>query len=157
VIGATEVHPVTSRTRQLSPSASMVLGGQPPGRVDHCQRYFFLKTVRSSGCEHTMRGGAVAARQAHNLKVRGSNPLPATELQRLKRNSKKAVPFQPCAQLPKWRNWQTRYVQGVVSIRSCGFKSHLRHSKIRFPTHESVDRGIFFIDLLLLIIFIVFV
>jgi uncharacterized protein (DUF2342 family) len=22
---------------------------------------------------------------------------------------------------------QTRYVQGVVSIRSCGFKSHLRH------------------------------
>ena len=23
--------------------------------------------------------------------------------------------------------WQTRYVQGVVSLRSCGFKSHLRH------------------------------
>ena len=25
-----------------------------------------------------LRGGAVAARQAHNLEVRGSNPLPAT-------------------------------------------------------------------------------
>jgi hypothetical protein len=23
--------------------------------------------------------------------------------------------------------WQTRYVQGVVSARACGFKSHLRH------------------------------
>ncbi len=29
--------------------------------------------------------------------------------------------------MPKWRNWQTRYVQGVVSLRSCGFESHLRH------------------------------
>src|SRR5574341_1070151 len=29
--------------------------------------------------------------------------------------------------LPKWRNWQTRYVQGVVRVPSCGFKSHLRH------------------------------
>ena len=28
---------------------------------------------------------------------------------------------------PQWRNWQTRYVQGVVSLRSCGFKSLLRH------------------------------
>ena len=28
---------------------------------------------------------------------------------------------------PKWRNWQTRYVQGVVGISSCGFKSLLRH------------------------------
>jgi hypothetical protein len=29
--------------------------------------------------------------------------------------------------LPKWRNWQTRYVQGVVRVTSCGFESHLRH------------------------------
>ena len=29
--------------------------------------------------------------------------------------------------MPKWRNWQTRYVQGVVSLRSWGFKSLLRH------------------------------
>ena len=27
---------------------------------------------------------------------------------------------------------QTRYVQGVVSIRSCGFKSHLRHHDLRW-------------------------
>ncbi len=40
VIGATEVHPVSSRTRQLSPSALMVLGGQPPGRVGHRQETF---------------------------------------------------------------------------------------------------------------------
>ena len=29
--------------------------------------------------------------------------------------------------LPEWRNWQTRCVQGAVSISSCGFDSHLRH------------------------------
>ena len=28
---------------------------------------------------------------------------------------------------PKWRNWQTRYVQGVVGLRPSGFKSLLRH------------------------------
>ena len=30
--------------------------------------------------------------------------------------------------LPKWRNWQTRCVQGAVSNCSWGFKSPLRHS-----------------------------
>ena len=29
--------------------------------------------------------------------------------------------------VPKWRNWQTRCVQGAVSLGSCGFESHLRH------------------------------
>ena len=29
--------------------------------------------------------------------------------------------------MPKWRNWQTRCVQGAVGVRPCGFKSHLRH------------------------------
>ena len=43
MIGATGSHPVTSRTRQLSPSAPMVLGGRPPGRVGHCQGAFLLK------------------------------------------------------------------------------------------------------------------
>ena len=42
VIGATVVHPVTFRTRQLRPSAPMVLGGRPPGRVGHCQETFLF-------------------------------------------------------------------------------------------------------------------
>ena len=29
-----------------------------------------------------------------------------------------------CAEVAEW---QTRYVQGVVSVRACEFKSHLRH------------------------------
>ena len=29
--------------------------------------------------------------------------------------------------MPTWRNWQTRYVQGVVPARECGFKSLRRH------------------------------
>ena len=29
--------------------------------------------------------------------------------------------------LPKWRNWQTRYIQGVVPDRAWRFESSLRH------------------------------
>ena len=47
VIGATRVHPVTSRTRKLRSSALMVLGGQPPGRVGHCQETFHLIIFKS--------------------------------------------------------------------------------------------------------------
>ncbi len=39
---------------------------------------------------------------------------------------------------PKWRNWQTRYVQGVVRVPSCGFKSHLRHSSNSLPYWQVV-------------------
>jgi hypothetical protein len=28
---------------------------------------------------------------------------------------------------PKWRNWQTRYIQGVVPVREWRFESSLRH------------------------------
>ena len=44
VIFATRVHPVTSRTRKLRSSAPMVLGGQPPGRVGHCQETFSFRS-----------------------------------------------------------------------------------------------------------------
>ena len=45
VIFAARVHLVTSRTQQLSSPAPMVLGGQPPGRVGHCQEtFFYLKS-----------------------------------------------------------------------------------------------------------------
>ena len=37
--------------------------------------------------------------------------------------------IQPARYEPKWRNWQTRYVQGVVGLRSWGFKSLLRHTR----------------------------
>ena len=31
------------------------------------------------------------------------------------------------ADKPKWRNWQTRYIQGVVPVREWRFESSLRH------------------------------
>ncbi len=31
--------------------------------------------------------------------------------------------------VPKWRNWQTRYVQGVVGATPWEFKSPLRHRR----------------------------
>ena len=37
--------------------------------------------------------------------------------------------------------WQTRYVQGVVSIRACGFESHLRHhGSLRAPVAQRIAR-----------------
>ena len=39
VVCASGVHPVPSRTRSLSLTAPMVLGGTPPGRVGHRQRF----------------------------------------------------------------------------------------------------------------------
>jgi hypothetical protein len=41
VIEAAEVHPVPSRTRQLSPPAPMVVCGQLHARVGHCQLQLF--------------------------------------------------------------------------------------------------------------------
>jgi hypothetical protein len=35
-------------------------------------------------------------------------------------------------QLPKWRNWQTRYIQGVVPVREWRFESSLRHQPFEF-------------------------
>ena len=35
--------------------------------------------------------------------------------------------------MPKWRNWQTRYVQGVVGVCLWGFKSPLRHQVFNWP------------------------
>ena len=49
VIGAEGVHPVPSRTRQLSPPAPMVLGAQAPGRVGHRQENLFLIPTET-GC-----------------------------------------------------------------------------------------------------------
>ena len=34
--------------------------------------------------------------------------------------------------------WQTRYVQDVVSFRMCGFKSHLRHHA---PVAQRIERS----------------
>ena len=33
--------------------------------------------------------------------------------------------------VPKWRNWQTRYIQGVVPVREWRFESSLRHHQSR--------------------------
>src|SRR5437660_5352476 len=34
--------------------------------------------------------------------------------------------------VPKWRNWQTRYIQGVVPVRVWRFESSLRHQILLF-------------------------
>ena len=40
---------------------------------------FALQFSRCTARSHASRGGAVVARRAHNPKVRGSNPFPATK------------------------------------------------------------------------------
>ncbi len=50
VVRAKGVHPIPSRTRKLSPSASMVLHGRPCGRVDRRQP-FILTKARITSCD----------------------------------------------------------------------------------------------------------
>jgi Protein of unknown function (DUF4242) len=40
------------------------------------------------------------------------------------------------ASLPKWRNWQTRMIQGHVPARVWGFESPLRHHRAPTLNHE---------------------
>ncbi len=42
--------------------------------------------------------------------------------------------------MPKWRNWQTRYVQVVVRATSCGFKSRLRHTIMDKKTIQTYNK-----------------
>ncbi len=49
--------------------------------------------------------------------------------QRLERllHTQEATGSNPVLPRAEVAEWQTRYVQDVVSFRMCGFKSHLRH------------------------------
>ena len=53
----------------------------------------------------------------------------------------------PFENLPKWRNWQTRWVQGPVGATLSGFKSRLRHHiKKQLPQNRfSPFAGVLFI------------
>ena len=46
--------------------------------------------------------------------------------------------FKPSTAHAEVAEWQTRYVQGVVSVRMCGFKSHLRHHA---PVAQRIERS----------------
>jgi integrase len=41
--------------------------------------------------------------------------------------------------VPKWRNWETRCLEGAVPVMACGFDSRLRHQK--FPKYIFIYRG----------------
>jgi hypothetical protein len=79
-------NPIPFRTRPLNPSAPMVLSlkawesRSPPGPPSACrprdQTVFSLPPVGWPGCDAGW--SSPVARQAHNLKVTGSNPVPAT-------------------------------------------------------------------------------
>ena len=44
----------------------------------------------------------------------GSSPVLGTE-------------YEFCIIMEEWRNWSTRYFEGVVTVGSCEFESHLLH------------------------------
>ena len=70
------IHLFPYRTQKLSPSASMVLGWQRPGRVERRQIQSLAFFVRLF---YTNAGwSSLEARRAHNPEVIGSNPVPAT-------------------------------------------------------------------------------
>ena len=87
VIIARAKHPIPSRTRQLSAAALMVL------RLKAWESKSLPNLIRSTGylsidaphiyslrCSFGAGWSSPVARQAHNLKVVGSNPTPATKI-----------------------------------------------------------------------------
>ena len=64
---AKRTHLFPSRTQKLSSLALMILGGRLPGKVRRRQIHFNCRGVEQ-----------LEARRAHNPKVIGSNPFPAT-------------------------------------------------------------------------------
>src|ERR1700761_6203465 len=76
-------HPIPFRTRSLSPPGPMVLrlkareSRSPPGPQD--RRALEIKTLHHMLDLYSFAAGwsSPVARQAHNLKVIGSNPIPA--------------------------------------------------------------------------------
>ncbi len=43
--------------------------------------------------------------------------------------------------LLEWWNWQTRYLEGVVGIRPCGFESRLQHESRKRSGIFVMERG----------------
>ena len=41
--------------------------------------------------------------------------------------------------VPKWRNWQTRQIQGLVWATTWGFKSPLRHQSFPNAVHGDLN------------------
>jgi hypothetical protein len=83
-------HPFPCRTRKLSSSAPMVVGGSPPVRVGRRQAKYFLhnhficeaayssiESITLSNIYIVAGWSSSVARRAHNPKVAGSNPVPA--------------------------------------------------------------------------------
>ena len=87
VVIAQVKHPVPSRTRKLSTAAAMVLrlkaweSSSPPNLVKskHLSKRSKDQSVYGAGWSSPV------ARQAHNLKVAGSNPAPATNIKTITR------------------------------------------------------------------------
>jgi len=85
-------HPIPSRTRKLSAVAPMVLrlktweSRSPPNlkrntALSTINTHQTQRALHSISSAHTIAGwSSPVARQAHNLKVVGSNPTPATKI-----------------------------------------------------------------------------
>src|SRR4051794_17631656 len=79
-------HPIPFRTRSLSPPGPMVLrlkareSRSPPGLPNGCE----IQTLQFTMPDLAIAAGwsSPVARQAHNLKVTGSNPVPAPKIRK---------------------------------------------------------------------------
>ena len=83
-------HPIPSRSRKLSAAAAMVLrlktweSSSPPNLTRN------TKPLKTTHKKTNAGWSSQVARQAHNLKVTGSNPVPATKLSKHTRDLRPA-------------------------------------------------------------------
>ena len=77
VMMAKRIHPFPFRTRKLSSSALMVLGGRPPGRVGRCRNKKVKPSFQNGGFNLKIKYSSLAQSVEHmtvNHRVVGSSP-----------------------------------------------------------------------------------
>jgi hypothetical protein len=85
------------------------------------------------------RGSCTAEGEGHAPKRRGVIPIAWGRRSSLQKELPGRAVFL-LAGMPKWRNWQTRYIQGVVPVRAWRFESSLRHQLINCLLSGSCSR-----------------
>jgi hypothetical protein len=148
VTGARRLNPIPSRTRPLNASALMVLclktresrssPGQPrtiPSSMNHLRR--FGTAFAFFGFAVDAGWSSPVARQAHNLKVTGSNPVPAT----IQHTARK--PRCSCSgafvRIEPVRHLRAAVISHDVGLYDPGFPSNLPR-QYRLGTRPSIGR-----------------
>ena len=133
VVIAQVKHPVPSRTRKLSTAAPMVLGLKPRESRSPPNLVKAHISLNDQTITDTDAGwSSPVARQAHNLKVVGSNPTPATNFS--EQSVEQAAPGRLCSfwDAPNASNPASSPINSIAYVPSSG-TNRISDNRPRMP------------------------